>query len=146
MKKLISLIAIITLSLSSFSFANSTEKDPFNLGLQYYKQKDYTQAIKWYTKAAEQGDAMAQTILGLMYEKGQGVKQDYTQAVKWLTKAAKQENAWAQYNLAFMCAQRKGIKLSKNSSIKRSIYWMKKAARNGYKEAQDALTKYGIKY
>jgi len=33
-------------------------------------------AVKWYTLAAEQGDAGGQTNLGVMYRKGQGVPQD----------------------------------------------------------------------
>ena len=41
-------------------------------------------------KAAEQGDAEAQTSLGLMYDNGKGVPQDYAEAVKWYRKAAEQ--------------------------------------------------------
>ena len=41
------------------------------LGLMYFNgdgvTQDYTEAVKWYTKAAEQGHAAAQTNLGLMY-------------------------------------------------------------------------------
>ncbi len=99
MKKLISLIALLTLSISSVSFASSTEKDPFDLGVQYYKQQDYTQAIKWFTKSAEQGNLVAQYNLALMYKKGRGVKQDYAQAFKWFKKSAEQGDANAQYSL-----------------------------------------------
>ena len=38
-------------------------------------EQDYERAVKWYTKAAEQGDAWAQTDLGWCYEKGMGVAQ-----------------------------------------------------------------------
>ena len=38
--------------------------------------KDYKTAIKWYRKAAEQGDADAQASLGWMYSNGEGVTQD----------------------------------------------------------------------
>ena len=37
---------------------------------------------------AEQGDADAQSGLGVMYATGVGVPQDYTEAVKWLRLAA----------------------------------------------------------
>ena len=44
---------------------------PFYLGLMYYNgegvTQDYKQAVKWWRKAAEQGDASAQYSLGLMY-------------------------------------------------------------------------------
>jgi TPR repeat protein len=36
--------------------------------------QDYTEATKWYRKAAEQGDAKAQYNLGYMYNDGCGVK------------------------------------------------------------------------
>ena len=58
--------------------------------------KDYKRAAKWYLKAAEQGLAVHQHGLGLMYYGGQGVPQDYEQAARWLSKAAKQGNAEAQ--------------------------------------------------
>ena len=44
---------------------------------------DYAQAVVWYRKAADQGDADAQTLLGMMYDHGHGVPQDYAQAVVW---------------------------------------------------------------
>ena len=51
------------------------------LGRMYDKgedvKQDYTEAAKWYQKAAEQGKAAAQNNLGYMYHNGEGVKQDY---------------------------------------------------------------------
>jgi TPR repeat protein len=35
--------------------------------------KDYKQAVYWYQKAADQGYAEAQSILGVMYANGKGV-------------------------------------------------------------------------
>ncbi|MEK7781729.1 MAG: hypothetical protein AAB370_09565, partial [Verrucomicrobiota bacterium] len=34
-------------------------------------------------KAAEEGDAQAQSYLGVSFQNGQGVPQDYTESVKW---------------------------------------------------------------
>ena len=39
--------------------------------------QDYVEAVKWYRKAAEQGNAEAQYNLGVMYYKGKGIPQDY---------------------------------------------------------------------
>ncbi|MDB4127545.1 sel1 repeat family protein, partial [bacterium] len=50
--------------------------------------KDYTEAVKWSRKAAEQGNAMAQYNLGLMYAKGDGVLKDYATAYMWVNLAA----------------------------------------------------------
>ena len=47
-------------------------------------------------KAAEQGDALAQAILGMMYAEGKGVRQDDKKAAEWYRKAAEQGEARAQ--------------------------------------------------
>jgi TPR repeat protein len=52
--------------------------------------KDQQEAVKWYKKAAEQGDAGAQYNLAWCYRDGAGVKKDEKEAVKWYTKAAEQ--------------------------------------------------------
>ncbi len=44
--------------------------------------------MKWYRKAAEQGDAYARNNLGGIYYDGRGVPQDYVQAHMWLNLAA----------------------------------------------------------
>ena len=44
--------------------------------------EDHSEAVAWYRKAAEQGDAGAQNNLGFMYDQGKGVKQDFGEAVR----------------------------------------------------------------
>ncbi len=46
--------------------------------------------MKWFRKAAEQGNAVAQCKLGQCYHNGEGVEQDYAEALKWYRKAADQ--------------------------------------------------------
>lgn len=43
----------------------------------------YTEAVKWYTLSAEQGFALAQRNLGVMYENGLGILQDNLMAHAW---------------------------------------------------------------
>jgi TPR repeat protein len=50
--------------------------------------QDYAQAVTWFRKAADQGDADAQFFLGLMYAKSEGVPQDYVLAHMWLNLAS----------------------------------------------------------
>ncbi len=52
--------------------------------------QDYPEAVKWYRKAAEQGNANGQNNLGLMYYHGTGVAKDMVEARKWFEKAAEQ--------------------------------------------------------
>jgi len=50
-------------------------------------RQDYTEAARWYRKAAEQGCAPAQCDLGRMYADGRGVPQDYVLAHMWFNLA-----------------------------------------------------------
>lgn len=55
-----------------------------NLGTCYSMgkgvKKSDAEAVKWYQKAAEQGDPRAHFNLGVCYVKGLGVRQSYTNA------------------------------------------------------------------
>jgi len=59
-------------------------------------KQDYTEAVRWYRKAAAQGHASAQYELGLRYDLGQGVRQNSSEAVRCYLKAAEQGDAQAQ--------------------------------------------------
>jgi TPR repeat protein len=107
--------------------------------------QDYAEAIRWYRKAADQGDIPAQDILGLMYSNGQGVPQDHAEAARWYRKAADQGDADAQFNL--------GLKYYKGQGVPQdyveAYMWMDLAASpraNGveqkkYAEARDQIAK-----
>jgi TPR repeat protein len=56
-------------------------------------KRDVTEAIKWYRRAAEQGNAEGQYSLGGKYDSGDGVAQDFAEALKWYRKAAEQGTA-----------------------------------------------------
>ncbi|HME56748.1 MAG TPA: tetratricopeptide repeat protein, partial [Terracidiphilus sp.] len=51
---------------------------------------------------ADQGNALAQSILGHLYSDGEGVPQDFTQAVFWYRKAAEQGDDFAQFHLGYL--------------------------------------------
>ena len=48
---------------------------------------DAAQAVAWFRKAADQGDASAQFNLGVMYANGTGVGQDSIEAYTWISLA-----------------------------------------------------------
>jgi len=50
--------------------------------------KDSVEAVKWYRKSAEQGNALAQFGLGFMYDKGEDVLKDEVEAYAWSLHAA----------------------------------------------------------
>ena len=88
--------------------------------------------VKSLHVAAEQGDASAQTDLGLLYYKGQDVPQDYTEAMRWFRKAADQEHARAQWGLGHMYEQGNGVARDLSEAAK----WYRKAAERGDTVAQ----------
>ncbi len=66
-------------------------------------------ALREWRPLAEQGNANAQFFLGVMYDKGQGVRQDLREAARWFRKAAEQGVAEAQSNLGFMYGYGEGV-------------------------------------
>ena len=90
-------------------------------------------------RAAEQGNASAQTNLGFMYEKGRGVGKDNREAVRWYRKAAEQGYARAQSNLGFMYEYGRGV----GKDNREAVRWYRKAAEQGYARAQSNL---GVMY
>ena len=77
--------------------------------------------------AAEQGDSDAQSILGIMYDDGQGVVQDYKEAAKWYRLAAEQGDSDAQYNLGLLYFNGQGVV----QDYKLAHMWLNIAATDG---------------
>jgi TPR repeat protein len=50
--------------------------------------RDYGEAMTWYRKAADAGNATAMYNIGVLYENGFGVQMDSDKAVEWYKKAA----------------------------------------------------------
>ena len=103
---------------------------------QLYKQKDFKAMLPILHPLAKQGDAIAQVLLGTMYENGLGVKQDDFEAMKWYRKAAEQGNANAQMILGTVYFLGKGVQFNKALAKE----WFGKACDNGY---QDGCEYYG---
>ena len=81
-------------------------KDPAAMrefGEQRHDAGDYDGALKYYTKAAELGDADAHYRLGEMYFKGEGVEKDEEpKGIYYLEQAAIGGHTGARYALAHM--------------------------------------------
>ena len=84
------LMTLITACLLTAAPITITYAQNFDKAVKAYKAGDYTTAAKEFRLLAEQGDAGAQNILGLMYDQGEGVTQDYVEAVRWHRLAAEQ--------------------------------------------------------
>ena len=125
---------IVTLMLK----AKSGEAEAQNaLGEAYYDGKgvteNLTEAVKWFTKAAEQENAKAEYNLGNCYYYGNGVQyRDRGEAVKWYTKAAEQGYTEAQNDLGYCYEFGEGV----DKNLKEAVKWYTKAAEQGLPLAQ----------
>src|SRR5665647_2078609 len=93
---------ILIASLLSFLMACPILAGPTEDSKEAYRGGDYEAAYQLSKPQAEKGDAVAQFILGFLYDEGKGVPQDYAEAAKWYRRAAKQGNKAAQHNLRLM--------------------------------------------
>jgi S1-C subfamily serine protease len=62
--------------------------------------KDEAEAVKWFRKSAEQGNASAQYNLGICYYNGQGVVKNEIEGYKWFLLAAAQGALNAKKNVS----------------------------------------------
>mmetsp|Transcript_19894 Transcript_19894/g.46939 ORF Transcript_19894/g.46939 Transcript_19894/m.46939 type:complete len:315 (+) Transcript_19894:112-1056(+) len=82
--------------------ARSAE-DTFSLGLRLYTgemvPKDFVEATQHFRAAADLGHALAQSMLGRSYSRGEGNDRDDEKAAHWFRLSADQGFAVAQYDL-----------------------------------------------
>ena len=116
------------------------EHDPeaqFQLGLHYANgdggvKRDWTQAVEWSRRAAEQGHPGAQFNLACFYDLGRGLPRDGAKAVEWYERAASQGFAMALGNLGVLYEQGKIVP----QDYSKAVYWYTKAAEQGDADAQ----------
>jgi TPR repeat protein/predicted aspartyl protease len=129
-------VAVIVLLLA---FSAPLAAGPLEDGLAALQRGDYALAMRHWRPLADQGNAVAQYNLALMYENGHGVRQDYATAVSWYRKAADQGYAVAQRNLGLMYLSGRGVPQNDATAFS----WFRKAANQGLEGAQNDL---GIMY
>ena len=132
-------LIIIPVLLFSLLLGVPSYSADFNKGLTAAQSGDFATALKEWKPLAEEGNAVAQNNLGLMYHNGWGVPQDYKEAVYWYRLAVEQGYAIAQYNLGLMYEKGKGVPQDDKEAVR--LYRL--AAEQGYADAQGNL---GVMY
>jgi TPR repeat protein len=99
----------------------------FEKGLAAYKRSDYATALAEWGPLARREHAAAQYHLGLMYEKGNGVRQSFSEAATWYRIAGKQGHGAAQYRLGFLYDTGQGV----SQDYAKAVTWYRKAAEQG---------------
>jgi hypothetical protein len=72
-------------------------------------RQDSRLALRWYRRAAKQGNALAAFHIGSLYERGVGVNRDYDRAAKWYGQAAAAGSDAAQAALAYLYERGLGV-------------------------------------
>ena len=72
---------------------------PWEDGMAAYNRGDYVPAIKVFRAMAAEGNAKAQSVLGVMYRRGQGVARSSARAFVWFSRAAARGDARAKAEL-----------------------------------------------
>lgn len=121
-------------------FINGNDEVQYNLGIAFEEgnnvNKDIEEAIKWYRRAADKGNAAAQNWLGWAYwENIIKSRRRNMEGFEWFQKAASNGCSEAQYNLGSAFEKGKGVK----KDIKEAIKWYRRAAKQGDQDAKEAL-------
>jgi len=75
---------------------------PWEDGMAAYNRGDYVPAIRLFRPLAEKGNPKAQSVIGVMYRKGEGVARNSARAFMWFSLAAKRGDAKAKAELRKM--------------------------------------------
>ena len=117
MRRIAATLAVVGVLLFSAGSAWADYDD----GLAAYERGDYATALQKWLPLAEQGGAMAQAMIGSMYDEGMGVPQNDAEAVKWYRRAAEQGITQAQTLLGTMYYGGEGIP---ENYVKACMWWL----------------------
>ena len=121
MKKIVFLAIALLLPLVVFS---QTAEEYFKKGEEYYRSKDFQNALLYYKKAAEMNHSKAMYNIGDLYSSGKGVVKDKQEAFKWYKMSADHNNYYGLMKMGDFC--REG-NLMVNKNYKKAIEWYEKA-------------------
>lgn len=97
------------------------------IGRCYMSLGNIDEAVIWYKKAAELGNASAQEILGDLYFSGEYMEEDVFEAVKWIRKAAENGMPSSQNTLGMLYYVGNGVELDYEQAFR----WLQSALNNG---------------
>ena len=102
-------LQLILFSLLFTVVVSAARADAFSAGTRAYAAQNYVLSAEIFARLAERGDPRAQTYLGVMYLRGQGVPQNFDAAAFWLHLASETGLPEAQYFLGLMYDKGQGV-------------------------------------
>jgi len=115
--------------------AGKATAGPFEDGVAAYQRGDYVTAMRLWRPLADQGVGDAQYNIGIMFDKGRGVRANATAAAGWYRKAADLGVADAQCDLGTLFDEGRGVAQDSAAAVR----WYRKAADQANSRCQWAL-------
>lgn len=106
--------------------------DAIDTAASAYEKGQYRTALRLARPLAEQGDARAEALMGLLYANGRGVPRDDREAMKWFRSAAERGDAVAQLQIGVMYYDGRSVPQDYSEAAR----WYQLAAERGNPEAQ----------
>lgn len=131
MNRIPALLLLLALAVA----APAKAQPPYEEAVSLYEDKDYKGARTIAEALAKKGDARAMAMLGVLYQKGQGVTADLNEAAEWYSQSADKGNVGAQYSLGEIYLNG----MLGEADPERGRYWMEKAAKQGKPEAEHRM-------
>jgi TPR repeat protein len=100
-----------------------------------YAQRDFVRALELLAPLAEQGNAVAQLKLGIIFSRGKVDSPDHVAARLWFNKAAEKGQVEAQFELGRI--YRDGLGTRVDGKV--AVYWFERAAEKATPHAINAL-------
>src|SRR5262249_11679217 len=94
-------------------------------------KKDKKEALAWYRKAADQGNGIAENMVGLLYDRGAesaGISPDFKEAMKWYRKAAAHGASIGEENIGSMFRRGDGV----FADCSEAAVWYQRAMEHGH--------------
>jgi Sel1 repeat len=129
--------ATLTALLMLAAIVGATVAGPLEDASAAFERRDFATVLRLLRPLADQGNSVAQFILGVMYDNGEGVPQNNAEAMKWYREAADRGEPNAQCNLGTMYLTGQGVPQDYAEALK----WYRKAADQGNANAQFNLGK-----
>jgi uncharacterized protein len=117
------------------SLSGAATAGPLEDGQAAFGRGDYAAAMPLLRPLAEEGNAVAQYQIGVMYALGIGAPQDHAQSLAWRRKAADHGYAIAQFSIGLTYQKGDGAP----QDYAQALVWYRKAADQGYAAAQSRL-------
>jgi TPR repeat protein len=116
--------ALIVLALAA---PGDTRRSPLTAGIDAYRSGRFAEARERFVELADRDSAVAETMLGTMYAKGQGVQSDAATAATFYFRAAQRGYPPAQLAFAQALAAGKGIAADRDAAW----LWARRAQQRG---------------